>query len=110
VIARLPGPKHQHLALPSIWPTPRLARTDSVLIVHLGGLDIVVNAAAMLHRQLLAEVSPESLHLMTAVNRWGPFFSEGRRRNTWRRRVAAHHFIFEPGGYTAGTWVQQRTP
>jgi len=101
-----PGPKHQHLAFAVRSGRP-LACENSIRssVVHLGGLDIVVNAAAMLHRQLLAEVSPESLHLMTAVNMWGPFFLEGGGANMAQAGAAQSLYFRARGHIPAGTWV-----
>lgn len=90
VIARLAEPKHQHLAVPLDLADPAACESSIQSSVgHLGGLDIVVNAAGILHRQSLADVSRESLHLMTAVNMWGPFFLG---------RAAAQHMAQAGGG------------
>jgi NAD(P)-dependent dehydrogenase (short-subunit alcohol dehydrogenase family) len=73
--AALAGQAQPHLALPLDVADPAACESSiRAAVAHLGGLDILVNAAAVLHRQQLADVTPESLHAMTAVNMWGPFF------------------------------------
>ena len=90
VVAGLAGPKHRHLALPLDMADPAACESSiQSSVAHLGGLDIVVNAAGILHRQSLTDVSRESLHLMTAVNMWGPFFFG---------RAAAQHMAQAGGG------------
>ena len=64
-----------HLSLPLDLGDP--AACESAVrsaTAHLGGLDILVNAGAILLRRPLADVTSESLHAMTAVNMWGPLF------------------------------------
>jgi NAD(P)-dependent dehydrogenase (short-subunit alcohol dehydrogenase family) len=86
----LAGPKQQHLALPLDLADPAACESSiQTSVTHLRGLDIVVNAAAILKRQSLAEVSRESLQAMTAVNMWGPFFLA---------RAAAQHMAQTGGG------------
>lgn len=102
VAATLAGPKH--LALPLDLADPAAAESAVAASVgYLGGLDIVINAAAVLRREALAEVSQASLQAMTAVNMWGPFFLARAAAQHMQRAGGGSITLFSSqGAYTGG--------
>lgn len=70
---------------------------------RMGGLDIVVHAGALLVRQILADVSPETLQAMTAVNMWGSFFITRKSAQLMAERGGGSIVLFSSqGAYTGG--------
>lgn len=69
----------------------------------LGALDIVIHAGAMLVREPIGEISPQSLQRTTAVNMWGAFFIARRAAALMAGRGGGSIVLFSSqGAYTGG--------
>jgi NAD(P)-dependent dehydrogenase (short-subunit alcohol dehydrogenase family) len=104
VVAALGGPKEGHLAQAlDLADAGSCEESVRAAAAHLGGLDAVVNAGAVLHRQPLADISQESLRAMTAVNMWGPLFLARAAAGQMARAGGGSITLFSSqGAYTGG--------
>jgi NAD(P)-dependent dehydrogenase (short-subunit alcohol dehydrogenase family) len=104
ILPTLNEPGRGHLALAFDLADARACEVSvQAAADRLGGLDIVVHAGALMLRQSIEEVSPETLQRTTAVNMWGSFFVARKAAQLMTRGEGGSIVLFSSqGAYTGG--------